>query len=38
MIRDALLTEETTAILRNQHVILNADASEILVGLEFVEV
>ena len=38
MIRDALLAEETAAVLRYQHVILNADASEVLVGLEFVEV
>ena len=38
MIRDALVAKEAATILRNQHVVLDADAAEVLVGLQQVEV
>jgi hypothetical protein len=38
MVGDALGTEESAAVLGDQQVVLNTDATEILVGLEFVEI
>ena len=38
MVRDALVAQEATAVLGNQHVVLDADATKVLVGLQLVEV
>ena len=38
MIRNALFSEETAAILCNEDVVLNADTTEVLVGLQQVVV
>ena len=38
MIRDALVAEEATTVVRDENVVLDADTAEILVGFEHVEV
>ena len=38
MVRDALVAQEAATILGNQHVIFDADATKVLIGLQFVEV
>ena len=38
VVGDALATQETASVLGDQHIVLDADATEVLVGLKFVEV
>ena len=38
VVGDALRAEETATVLRDQDIILDADAAEVLIGLELVEV
>ena len=38
MVGDAFLAEETAAVGRDEHVVFDADATEVLVFLDFVEV
>ena len=38
MVRDALRSEESAAVLGNQYIILDADAAKVLVGLQLLVV